>query len=107
MALPESGTKTNSKGKRKAQNPGSSVEAKRLQANQSRVFKWVYSGDRSMKGLRAAFDDIGMGAARSIKESIERLESHVQNYGLESTTWAEKHGVLMEIGEDDDGEDFD
>ena len=53
-----------------------------------------------MKGVRAVCDDLGIGAARSIKESIERLETHVKDYALETTAWAGDHGVLIETGGD-------
>jgi hypothetical protein len=59
-----------------------------------------------MKGVRAACDEVGIGAARSINETIERMETHVQRFGLEGTAWAGKWGLLMEFGGEEDDENF-
>lgn len=64
---------------------------------------WVYTGGRSLKDVRAACKDFGITAARSIAETITRIENYVNEEmgGSLDVQLMVKHGKL-----DGEGADF-
>ncbi|KAL5317694.1 hypothetical protein ACEPPN_014792 [Leptodophora sp. 'Broadleaf-Isolate-01'] len=70
-----------SRSKRKSsasKNPtGSSKKLKGPATASTPQFKWVYARDKSVKMVRKACKEFGIGYASTIKASIEKLEAHV------------------------------
>ncbi|KAI1007234.1 hypothetical protein K3495_g994 [Podosphaera aphanis] len=55
--------------------------------------KWVYTGGRSQKEVRAACKEFGIHYAPTIKDSILKLEAHVNGKGKMSSELSTKYGV--------------
>ena len=63
------------------------------------VKKWVYTGDRTLKAVRAACEDFGITPARSITKSIARLERHINDErGINDNT-AFVYGAIVDAFE--------
>ena len=60
--------------------------------------KWKYTGGKSLKEVRIACSEIGVKSARSIQESIERLEEALNDESVSSEHMelAKKWGVLQD-----------
>jgi ubiquitin-protein ligase len=63
--------------------------------------KWVYTGTVNQKESRAACKDFGIGAASSIKGTIEKLEKHVNEKGKANPALMEKWGKSIFVEESD------
>lgn len=63
--------------------------------------KWIYTGTVNQKESRAACKEFGIGAASSIKDTIKKLEKHVNEKGKASTTLLEKWGKYVFVEEPD------
>jgi hypothetical protein len=68
------------------------------------VLKWVYTGGKSLKDVRAACEEFGITAARSIAETITRIENHVnKEIGTLDVGLMVKYGM---IGDEDVFSDY-
>lgn len=56
--------------------------------------RWIYTGGRQLKVLREVCKEFGCPSAKSINESVERLESFVNNKGKMSGHLAKKWGEM-------------
>lgn len=63
--------------------------------------KWVYTGTINQKESRAACKEFGIGAASSIKATIEKLEKHVNEKGKASKPLMDKWGKMVYVEEPD------
>lgn len=57
---------------------------------------WEYGGPSTMKSIREACSDFGVKSARSMKESLERLEKEVNENELGNSELGKKWGVSDE-----------
>ena len=60
--------------------------------------RWKYTGEKSLREIRIACSEVGVKSARSIKESIERLEEALNNdfVSIEHMELAKKWGALQD-----------
>ena len=59
--------------------------------------KWVYTGERAQKVVRAACKEFGIGAKSTIADSITKLEEHVNSKGKANQELTEKWGKMMMV----------
>jgi baculoviral IAP repeat-containing protein 6 len=64
------------------------------------VKKWVYTAERTLKAVRAACEDFGITPARSIANSIARLERHINDEGGINDDAAVVYGTIVDPFED-------
>jgi ubiquitin-protein ligase len=62
--------------------------------NEDSTKKWVYTGARSINQIRGVCRAFGITPARSIKDSINRLEDFVNNEGKTDDELAMQHGQI-------------
>lgn len=63
--------------------------------------KWVYNGAVTQKESRAACKEFGIGAAASIKDTIKKLEKHVNEKGKANPELMDKWGKSVYVEEPD------
>lgn len=66
--------------------------------------KWMYNGEKTQKGIRAACKEFGISYASTIKDSITKLQNHVNEKGKASKDMVSKWGAFLS-GEDNGDED--
>ncbi|KUJ15397.1 uncharacterized protein LY89DRAFT_735511 [Mollisia scopiformis] len=95
------------KGKRKVSesdlNLAHHLKKQKSESNHSGSFeqKWIYTGTHNQKESRAACKEFGIGSASSIKETIKKLEKHVNEKGKANPALMEKWGKSIYVEEPD------
>lgn len=76
---------------------------KKQKSEDSNTFeqKWVYTGAVNQKESRAACKEFGIGAASSIKATIEKLQKHVNEKGKAAKPLMDKWGKMVYVEEPD------
>jgi hypothetical protein len=90
------------KGKRKANDSEGALNIphhlkKQKSESPSGVSKWVYTGGKTQKEVRAVCKEFGIGSKPTIKDTITKLEEHVNGKGKASPSLVEKWGQIMSV----------
>jgi baculoviral IAP repeat-containing protein 6 len=72
--------------KQKSESPGSGFTS-----------KWVYTGGKTQKEVRAVCKEFGIGSKPTIKDTIAKLEQHVNDKGKANPSLVEKYGTIMVV----------
>lgn len=87
------------KGKRKASDSEGALNIphhlkKQKSESPSITSKWVYTGGKTQKEVRAVCKEFGIGSKPTIKDTIAKLEEHVNGKGKASPILVEKWGKI-------------
>lgn len=94
----KTGTATIAKSKPKAGTSKSKGKAKIKSDEEEEITtKWVYTGGKNQKESRQACGDFGISGAKSIKDTITKLEAYVNDNNLGEDDLAQTWGALESI----------